>query len=265
MNPHGFQLTVYGTRGSMAVSGPDRAVFGGATSCYLAEIGKESIFLDAGSGLINAPVNFPKPPVILISHLHLDHVLGLGMYPRLATKGCTTKLYMPAKSASEARRMLDSLYSPPFWPLSLTEYDGNLPVKPMRLPFRIGNVTVDGMPGNHPGDSTIFRLTGEGKSLVYVTDYEHEDTKFLNLISFAREADLLMYDGQFTTKEYKKRKGFGHSTAEKGLELMEKSGAKQLLLIHHEPRRTDRELLAMEAQLGRDDVHFARQGERIVL
>ena len=135
----------------------------------------------------------------------------------------------------------------------------------MRLPLQIGNVTVDGMPGNHPGDSIIFRLSGEGESLVYVTDYEHEDTKLLKLISFAKGADLLMYDGQFTTKEYKKRKGYGHSTAEKGVELMEKCGAKRLLLIHHEPGRTDRELLAMEAQLGRDDVHFARQGERIIL
>ena len=46
---------------------------------------------------------------------------------------------------------------------------------------------------------------------------------------------------------------------------MERSGAGQLLLIHHDPLKTDAELLAIEKRIGRDDVHFAREGETICL
>ena len=61
------------------------------------------------------------------------------------------------------------------------------------------------------------------------------------------------------------KKGFGHSTAEKGLELLERAEAAQLLLIHHDPFLTDRQLLDREAQIGRDNVRFAREGEVISL
>lgn len=265
MNRDLFQLTVFGARGSMTASGTEYSVFGGATSCYLAEAGGESIFLDAGSGLIGAPTRFAGTPVILLSHLHLDHILGLGMYPRLAAKGLRTRLYMPAETGSQALNLLNGIYSPPYWPLSLTEYAGELEVEPLRLPFRIGEVLVEGIRGRHPGDSMIFRLSFGGKSLVYATDFEHDDESLSKLADFARNTDLLLYDGQYMNGEYEGHRGFGHSTAEVGIALKERSGARRLLLIHHDPGRKDRELLDAERRLGRTDIRFARQGERITL
>ena len=52
--------------------------------------------------------------------------------------------------------------------------------------------------------------------------------------------------------------------AEKGLALMERSGARRLLLIHHDPRSTDEGLLAREARLA-GKARYAREGEEIVL
>jgi ribonuclease BN (tRNA processing enzyme) len=91
----GMRLTVLGATGSMAVSRKGRESYGGATSCYMVQAGEDCVFLDAGSGLLAAPSKFPKPPLILISHLHLDHMLGLGMYSRLLLKGEKTRLCMP--------------------------------------------------------------------------------------------------------------------------------------------------------------------------
>ena len=79
------------------------------------------------------------------------------------------------------------------------------------------------------------------------------------------QADLLLYDGQYSPEEYKARRGFGHSTGEKGVELMKRCGARRLLLVHHDPGCTDRELLIREARIGRADVRFAREGEVIEL
>ena len=263
MDQSDFRLTVLGARGSVPVG--RSSLFGGDTSCYLVEAGDEHVFLDAGSGLIFAPELSGKAPVILLSHLHLDHILGLGMYPRLSEKGAVTRLRLPCSSAAEAGELLAALYAPPFWPLPLTDYAGRLDIETIPRAFSVGEIEIDTMQGRHPGGCVIFRLRYSGKALVYVTDYEPDDASFEALTTFSRGAVLILYDAQYTRAEYEKRRGFGHSTAGKGIELLEKSGAKQLLLIHHDPHATDEELLRRERELGRADVRYARQGEEIKL
>lgn len=260
-----FSLTVLGTRGSMTVSGKDYLKYGGMTSCYLIRAGEQVLLLDAGSGIIRAPEITECDPVILISHLHLDHVMGLGMYPRLSKKGKRTVLYFPAKDEKDARDMLDSLYSPPLWPCSLTAYSGKLDVHALNLPMTVGSITVEGIEGNHPGGCIIMKVSFEGKSIVYATDYEYEKSSFMQLKEFASGTDLLLYDGQYTEEEYGIRKGFGHSTAEKGIELMNACGAKRLLLVHHDPQSTDSELERRECLLPALNVSYAKENEEILL
>jgi len=265
MNDPTFRLTVLGTRGSMAVGGSEFHLYGGATSCYLVQAGEESLFLDAGSGLIAAPVQFPRPPVILLSHLHLDHLLGLGMYPRLTRRGEETRILVPAAPGRDPRDLLNAVFSPPFWPLSLSSYAGDVRIGPLALPLSIGEVLVEGIPGNHPGDCHIMKISFRGKSLVYATDFEYEPSAFDALATFARGTDLLLYDGQYTVEEAEQRKGFGHSTAELGLTLMERSRAKRLLLIHHDPQATDEALSARNRLLTDSNAHYAKSGEVIEL
>ncbi len=260
-----LRLTVLGCGGSIPISGDRRKIFGGATSCYMVQAGDDCAFLDAGTGLFSAPAELPRPPLILVTHMHLDHVLGLGMYRRLLAEGEKTILCLPAKDVREAQNMLDALFSPPFWPLSLLHYKGDLELAPPRFPMRHGALRIDCMEGRHPGGCLVFRVSLGEKSLVYATDYEHDSFGFAMLADFARGTDLLLYDGQYSQENYETRRGFGHSTGEKGIELMERCGAKRLLLVHHDPGCTDQDLLEREARIGRADVGFAREGEVIEL
>lgn len=262
---HQFSLTVLGTRGSVTVSGKEYERFGGMTSCYLVRAGEQIVFLDAGAGIIQAPETEESEPVILISHLHLDHVVGLGMYPRLSKKGRCTRVYLPAKDDSAALEKLDSLYAPPYWPCSLTDYSGTLDVHALNLPMKIGEVLIEGMEGNHPGGCVIMKLSYQGKSIVYATDYEYERTSFERLKAFAKDCDLLLYDAQYTEEEYERKKGFGHSTAEKGIELMNSCKAKRMLLVHHDPQSTDNELERRELILAVPNAHYAKEDEEILL
>ena len=259
------QLTVLGPRGSMATGRKDCVLFGGDSSCYMVRAGEETLFLDAGSGLLAAPTEFPRTPHILLSHLHLDHLLGLGMYPRLSQEGRETLIHVPTTAGEDPLALLDGLYSPPYWPLSLRGYAGTVRVLPLALPLAIGELTVEGIPGNHPNGSLLLKLSWRGKRIVYATDYEYEESSFSRLAAFSRDADLLLYDGQFSEEELPARRGFGHSTPEKGMELMERSRAKKLLLIHHDPRSGDELLLEREAGIARESVRFAREGEEIIL
>ena len=265
MKETGFHITVLGTRGSMAVSGPRYHLYGGATSCYHVQAGEENLFLDAGSGLIQAPTRFSRTPVILLTHLHLDHLLGLGMYPRLSMRGEETRILFPVAPGQDPRQVLERLYSPPFWPLSLAGYAGNVRFEPLTFPLTVGEVVVEGIPGNHPGDSWILKLSWQGKSLVYATDYEYEPASFAALTELARGADLLMYDGQYTAEEAETKRGFGHSTEELGLALMKAGNVKRLLLVHHDPQSTDDVLKAREASLPDERAGYAKAGEVIEL
>ena len=80
-----FSLTVLGSRGSMAFGGEQCSRYGGDSSCYMVRAGEETVFLDGGTGICAAPSSYPKDPVVLLTHLHLDHIVGPEQ-PRAAGK-----------------------------------------------------------------------------------------------------------------------------------------------------------------------------------
>ena len=259
-----MRVTVLGSRGSMPVSGREFEEFGGATACYLVEAGGQAIILDAGTGITRAPSSFKVPPTILLSHLHLDHLMGLGMYDRLSIPGAQTTLYAaPGRKATLAA--LNRLYSPPLWPLSPIDYVGGLVVKSLPPRTTLGGVLVETVQGNHPGGCGIFKISHRGKSLVYATDYEYEPVSFKRLVAFARGVDLILFEAQYNDAELGKFEGFGHSSPQVGLRLMERTGARRMLLIHHSPKSDDKVLRERERRIGRADIRFAREGEVVEL
>ncbi len=260
-----FRLTVLGARGSVPVSGREFVTFGGNTSCYLAEAGEDTVILDAGSGLVKAPADFPNPPIIVLSHLHLDHVLGLGMYPRLARPGCKTGIAVPTWFGERPGKILDALYAPPFWPIRMSGYEGEIEFLPLDLPLRMKNVQVEILRGNHPGGCAVIKLSYDHRSLVYISDYEFDPVTFPALCHFCMGATLLLFDAQYTREQCAQKKGFGHSCAERGIQLMEVCKAEQLLLVHHDPKCTDEMLLQREAAIGMKNVRYAREGDVIAL
>ena len=68
----------------------------------------------------------------------------------------------------------------------------------------------------------------------------------------ARDADVLIYDAQYTPDEYcgrvgHSRMGWGHSTWEEGVRVARAADVKKLVLFHHEPSHDD----AMVAEIER--------------
>ncbi len=260
-----FMVMVLGCRGSMAVSGKDYLTFGGATSCYMVKAGEQTIFIDGGSGLYFAPSDFKEDPVIIISHLHLDHILGLGTYPRLSMEGKKTRILIPAREEDDVKKNTDMVFFPPFWPVSLSDYRGDIRFERLCFPMTIGDIRIFGMEGNHPGGCYSIRVCYKGRSLVYISDYEYSEESFQRLAGFSENTDLILYDAQYTPEEYEKKKGYGHSTAERGIELKDICKAKRMLFIHHDPMSTDEILLERERRLEREDISYARDREVIYL
>lgn len=261
-----MRLTVFGARGSCPISGPGYNEFGGNTSCYMVEAAGHTILLDGGTGIMNAPVDFPDTPAILLSHLHADHIAGLGMYGRLSKKGQTTDIYVPAIDDQEAHDLVALYYAPPLWPVQFDTYGGDVAFHATPKSFRIGEVEVETRQGSHPGGCLLIKVSYGQKSLVYATDFEPTVDAVARLIDLARDTDLLLYDGQYEEgADYEVHRGFGHSTPQGGLSIQKRAGAKQLLIVHHDPHATDQMLAEREDRLFDSAAQFAREGMVIEL
>lgn len=259
-----MKITILGVRGSIPVDGEDFSIFGGGTSCILAEADSRAVFLDAGSGLLHAPDVGDQPVSLLLTHSHVDHIMGIPLSPLFLSER-KIDIYLKTRNGMTAKDQLSSLINPPLWPVGLDVY----PSKPVfyepEFPFMIGSIRVSGIEANHPGGSTIYRLDHEGKSFVYATDHEHTEDKQKELVEFAKDADLILYDAQYTEEEYGRMKGYGHSTVAEGMRILTESGAKKIMFVHHDPRHTDAMLTDMEKALKDGRASFARAGDVIRL
>ncbi|MCR4850307.1 MAG: hypothetical protein K5870_03520 [Lachnospiraceae bacterium] len=109
-----MKITVLGARGSVATDGNEMTVFGGATSCVLVEAGNEAVFLDAGTGIVHAPDIGDRHISILITHPHIDHIVGLPFFPCITQQDRQIDIYAVPRLGLDTALLIKKLISPPF-------------------------------------------------------------------------------------------------------------------------------------------------------
>jgi len=258
-------VRILGTRGSMPLGGAARTRYGGATTCVLLSLGGQYAVLDAGTGLMDLPPEAAAQPELplLLTHLHLDHLLGLPLCPYLFGGGHMT-VYAGVHEGQTAQEVLSRLYAPPLWPVPLAQ---RLSFRALESETRIGALTVSAMPGVHPNGVNILRLAAGGKAVVFATDCTVTEELLPRLAGFADGCDLLLCDGQYSDEEFADRSHFGHSSWRMAAELAVRCGAKAFRVIHHDPAHDDRLLDQFDREIRRicPAGGAARQGEEIML
>lgn len=267
---HAIQVKLLGVRGTVPVHGPEFAQFGGATSCVLVHAGGETVILDAGTGLSGRAWQdfFPNRRFsVLITHAHVDHLMGFPIFPPLFDGGCQCDVYLKTRKGCSGREQVEALMAPPLWPIRTNALKAETRFHDVKDAFSIGPVAVETMDSLHPGGSTIYKLSYEGGSVVYATDYEPESDAPEDFCSFAQGCSLLLLDAQYTAEEYSYTKGFGHSTIGRSVAIGAACGAQQTLLVHHDPKRTDEQLLELERSIQAQNprIRFGRGGEEVFL
>lgn len=279
----GMKVIFHGVRGSYPVPGESTLRSGGNTTCHEVVAGPHRVILDAGTGIINVGNGMvrehldsgnPMLATLLFSHVHHDHTYGFLYFKPAYFKTTRMMICGPKTYVGDIEDTLKTLLCDPFHPVQLDEM--GMDYDTMNLfggeVLRIGAdgdkpTLVDDETEAGPDDAIIrvcsnwrhtkigvmhFRVEYHGKSYVFATDTEGTYEGDPTLIDFARDADLLAHDAQYTEEEYTgghpPRKGWGHSTYAMACAVAQKANVKQLALIHHEPERDDAGLDEIESK-----------------
>lgn len=228
---------------------------GGNSACVYVNVGDEKIILDAGTGIRVLGLELMQTEFakgkgkahLLLSHTHWDHIMGLPFF---------TPMYIPGNQfiiAGCHEDLLDRLKGQQkfqYFPVSFDIYGSDISVAHLsgegRTSYKIGGATVTWYEQYHPGKSYAYRIEYKGKSVIYATDAEYQDHTpegLTKAADFFKDADLVIFDAQYTMMECIEKKDWGHSSTFIGIKLALQAGVKKMAFFHHEPTYSDFQLM----------------------
>ena len=247
-----MRVTLFGTRGSLPAPGPETARYGGNTSTVEVRGADGTVLvLDAGTGIRRLGTQLPPELEridILLTHLHMDHIQGLGFFGPLYAPKIDVHIWGPISSTLSLDARLRRYLSPPLFPVHLRDlprlHFHEVPRRPFRIgPFRIRTALVC-----HPNPTVGYRIEERGRALAYLPDHEPAlglregqwlEAEWTSGYDLAAGADLLIHDAQYTDQEYACCVGWGHSTYRHAFEFAARAGAKAMVPFHHDPSHDD--------------------------
>lgn len=274
-----LRIKFWGVRGSYPTPGSGTVKYGGNTACVEIRAGERTIILDAGTGIIPLGRELARgralEVVLLFSHLHHDHTQGFPFFVPAYMPNARLHIFGPGGTPETLRQVLEHNQSSETFPVSLRDMASSKDIQSVRESQVIvwggaGVRVVDSGEGlgndndavvirihksyAHPGGVYVYRITWRGKSVVYATDTEGYVGMDRRLVQFARDADLLIHDAQYSEEHYwgqlagfPSTQGYGHSTVTMACEVAAACEAGQLVLFHHDPAYPDALVTSIEA------------------
>ncbi len=272
-----MELTFYGVRGSFPVARRDQLRYGGNSTCvHFRTHSGQDLILDGGSGIRELGEEMLRREfgqgggmaTILVSHTHWDHILGFPFFRPFYRQGNRFGIVSAGQTGAHIRDILSGQQNAINFPMTLEYAEARLEYMLFQPgdPMVLGEFRVETVQLNHPGITVGYRIEADGCAVTVYTDAARvrevrlgegmggprPDDGFSRdylerLAHCARRADVLVHDAHFAEHEIHGLYHYGHGTGEDGLEIARRAGARQLVLFHHHPERSD---VAVDAQLG---------------
>jgi phosphoribosyl 1,2-cyclic phosphodiesterase len=230
--------------------------YGGNTSCVeLRGVNGEAIVLDAGTGMRPLGVAMAREGVrevhVLLSHLHLDHLQGLGFFRPLFDPGVEVHIWGPPSPVQPLADRIATYLSPPLFPVRLADIPSKITFHDApEDPVAIGGLTVRASLVTHQGPTVGYRVEEGGRAVAYLPDHEpglgldlaDQPPDWISGHAVAHGVDVLLHDAQYGDEEYPHHIGWGHSAIAHVVAFAKKAEVGRLVLFHHDPYHTDVEL-----------------------
>jgi ribonuclease BN (tRNA processing enzyme) len=233
-NPDGFAMTRVTIVGS-GTSAPQPET---PASGILVETPSTGILIDCGQGVIRGlmPIRDPRDlDAILVGHLHADHYIDLvslryllpwsdftgRRIPVLLPPGGRQRMAELASAISERVGFFDHTFD-------VLEYDPAVPVA-------IGDLAIEFLAGRHyvPAWGCSIR-DGAGRKLVISGDTGPNEA----LLEAARGADMFIVEATMLTA-LEDDPNRGHLTVDEAIDMGERAGVGQTVLVHYRPQNRD--------------------------
>ena len=286
-------VTFWGTRGSISTPGPQTEKYGGNTACVSVRQGSTIIIFDAGTGIRELGLRLmreyertgaPLEVHLLLSHTHWDHIQGLPFFSPAYLPDTKLNIYGSPKKGRFLASILEGQMDTEYFPISMREWGSRVAIREIKNHcIDINGIEVVSEEQHyHPGGSIRFRLSSGAAKIVYASDVELDafitgrpadkskkvKAQVAAYKAFIQDADLLIGDGQYSTEEYKRCVGWGHTSMPVLAEVASECGVKRLAVFHHDPQHSDHYLdraahrLSPEYAEGEDpmSLFWAREG-----
>ena len=277
-----FSLRFWGVRGSIPCPGQSTLEFGGNTTCLEIRTDERLFIIDMGTGikalgdsLVKTALKNSKLDInIFITHTHWDHIMGFPMFSPVFSPNAKIKIWGPVSYNGEPlSSIVSGQLSYKYWPVRLNELVAGMEfeeLKETKVDLGGGLILTTKFL-NHSITCLGYRFDYKGSSIVCAFDHEPYRNMFPSdpkdpayneaaavsgeaaaneenekIISFYKDADILVHDAQFLPKEFNKRLGWGHSSYDYAIEAALAANVKKLVFFHHEPNRTDSQLRKLE-------------------
>lgn len=249
-----------------------RSGYGGNTTCVEVRTPDALLILDCGSGFRELGVSLAarwrgKPQGeqrtahVLVTHPHIDHICGTPYFVPYYDPSNHFTIWGSPNVLHHLGLLFDPesemsrRYFPPTYD-QMKALEDFRPIQPGSA-FQIGSTQIRTHSLTHPGGCMGYRLENAGRVFVFATDHEQVETPDRGLVEFARGADLLYTEGQYTRAEYEghakigespplSRLGWGHSTVEACVVTAVAAGVRELHLGHRDPARNDEDIARLD-------------------
>ena len=250
-----MRIKVWGSRGSLATPGRETLRVGGNTTCVEVAANGTRVILDAGTGIRalgrELAAQGPQAVHICLTHLHLDHIEGLGFFAPFYDPDCEVTVWGPPSSVRSLKERISRYLSSPLFPIEISDLPARVVFCDVPAePWEIGSLRFSAYPVSHPGTTLGYRVEADGAAVAFIPDHEPAlgveleslTSDWISGYTVAEGATLLLHDAQYTEDEYERRIGWGHSSVKQAVSFASMTGAERLLLFHHDPVHTDDDL-----------------------
>jgi ribonuclease BN (tRNA processing enzyme) len=228
---------------------------GGNSSCVEVQ-GEDGtvLVLDAGTGIRRLGRKLAgdgRRIDVLLTHLHMDHIQGLGFFAPIFETGREVHIWGPPSASQPLIERMARYLSPPLFPVHLRGVPSDLHLHDLTgEEIEIGAFRIAVEFVCHPNPTVGYRIDDGQSVLTYLPDHEpalgtgklDRPTMWISGYGLAAGTDLLIHDAQYSDSEYPDHVGWGHSSMTQACDFAALAGAGTLVSFHHDPSHSDEDV-----------------------